>query len=107
MPRNHCLTKSSRTIGGTRALFRAISEYTGKVRGVVSYEVQGRRTERDAEGKAREVVRLGAARSSGAAFAIADAMVADDLAVWVFETTPRANGARAYRLLRAIGRATS
>ena len=68
----------------------------------VAYEVQGRRTERDAEGKPREVVRLGTAQSTAGAFAIAEAMAAENLTVWVFETTQRVSGARSYRLVRVV-----
>jgi hypothetical protein len=66
---------------------------------VVSYEVQGRRTDRDADGRPREVVRLGTARSSAAAYAIAETMAAENLAVWVFERSERG-----YRLLKVVGR---
>jgi hypothetical protein len=70
---------------------------------VVDYVVQGRRTERDAEGRAREVVRLDKARSATTAFAIAEAMVADDLTVWIFEARPRVGSAPSYPLVRVIG----
>ncbi len=69
---------------------------------VASYEVQGRRTERGADGKPREVVKLDTASSSTVAFAIAETMVADNLKVWVFEITHRVGGARSYRLLRVL-----
>ena len=67
------------------------------------YEIQGRRRERDPDGNPRDVVRLDTASSTTAAFAIAETMVADDLTVWVFETTRRAAGTRAYRLLHVGG----
>jgi hypothetical protein len=70
---------------------------------VASYEVQGRRTERDANGKPREVVRLDTAQSRTIAFAIADAMVAENLTVWVFETKQRSGASPSYRLLRVVG----
>ena len=64
------------------------------------YEIQGRRRDRGPDGKAREVVRLDTAPNPTAAFAIAETMAADNLTVWVFETTRRAGGIPAYRLLR-------
>jgi hypothetical protein len=70
---------------------------------VASYEVQGRRTERDANGKPREVVRLDTAQSTAVAFAIAEAMVAENLTVWVFEARPRVGTSPSYRLLRIVG----
>jgi hypothetical protein len=71
---------------------------------VANYEVQGRRTERGPDGKQRDVVRLETARSTTVAFAIAETMVADNLTVWVFETTTRVgSSSRSHRLLRVIG----
>jgi hypothetical protein len=70
---------------------------------VASYEVQGRRTETGPDGKPREVVRLDRAQSTIAAFALAEAMAADNLTAWVFETTTRVgSGSRSYRLLRVV-----
>jgi hypothetical protein len=66
-----------------------------------TYEVQGRRTERDPDGKPREVVRLDSARSRAAAFAIAETMGAEDLTAWVFETERRA-GRTSYTLLGVV-----
>lgn len=67
------------------------------------YEIQGRSRERDPNGKVREVVRLDTAPNPTAAFAIADSMAADNLTVWVFETTRRPGSAPAYRLLQVTG----
>jgi hypothetical protein len=69
---------------------------------VLAYVVQGRRTDRDADGNAREVVRLDTARSTTVAFAIASAMAAENLTVWVFETEPRSGKPPSYRLLRVV-----
>jgi hypothetical protein len=69
----------------------------------VAYEVQGRRTETGSDGRPREVVRLDRAQTATVADAIAAAMVADDLRVWVFETTPRVGRPPAYRLVRVVG----
>jgi hypothetical protein len=66
-----------------------------------TYEVQGRRTERDPRGKLREVVRLDSARSRTTAFAIAEAMGADELTAWVFETERR-TGRTSYRLVGVV-----
>lgn len=73
------------------------------VHAVASYEVQGRRTDRDANGKPHEVVRLDTAQSTTAAFAIAEAMEAENLTVWVFETKQRSGTSPSYRLLRVVG----
>ena len=67
-----------------------------------SYEVQGRRTERAPEGKSHDVVRLDTADDEAVAFAIAATMAADNLTVWVFETTRNQAGTRAYRLLKVV-----
>jgi hypothetical protein len=69
----------------------------------VAYEVQGRRTETGPDGRPREVVRLDRAQTTTAAYALAEAMVADDLKVWVFETKPRVGRPPAYRLVRVVG----
>ncbi|MCO1659437.1 hypothetical protein [Pseudonocardia humida] len=69
-----------------------------------TYEVQGRRTERGADGEPREVVRLDATRSRATAFAIAETMGAEKLTAWVFEAERRA-GRTSYTLL-GIVRAT-
>jgi hypothetical protein len=68
----------------------------------VAYEVQGRRTETGPDGKPREVVRLDRAHSSAVADAIAAAMVAENLKVWIFETKPRIGRSPSYRLLRVV-----
>jgi hypothetical protein len=68
---------------------------------VVIYQVQGRRTERDPGGKVRDVVRLESAASRIAAFAIAEAMVADRLTVWVFSAEQR-SGRWSYTLLGVV-----
>jgi hypothetical protein len=68
----------------------------------VAYEVQGRRTETGLDGKPREVVRLDKAQSRTVAFAIASAMAAENLTVWVFETEPRSGKPPSYRLLRIV-----
>ena len=70
----------------------------------VAYEVQGRRTETGPDGKPREVVRLDSAQTATVADAIAAAMVAEDLTVWVFETKHRAGCTPSYRLVRVVGR---
>jgi hypothetical protein len=67
------------------------------------YEIQGRSREHGPDGKVHEVVRLEKAPSPAAAFAIAETMAADNLRVWVFETTRRATGTRSYRLLHVGG----
>jgi hypothetical protein len=67
---------------------------------VVTYEVQGRRTERR-DDTVREVVRLDSASSSAAAFAIAEAMVAERLTAWVFAAERRA-GRTTYTLLGVV-----
>jgi hypothetical protein len=72
------------------------------VRGpMTTYEVQGRRTVRDPDGKVRDVVRLASATTSDQAFGIAETMAGDDLTAWVFETEARL-GRRTYKLLRVI-----
>jgi hypothetical protein len=69
----------------------------------VAYEVQGRRTETGPNGKPREIVRLDRAETSTVADAIAVAMVAENLKVWIFETKPRVGRSPSYRLLRVVG----
>jgi hypothetical protein len=69
----------------------------------VAYEVQGRRTETGPDGRPREVVRLDRAQTTTVADAIAEAMVAENLTVWVFETKPRAGHPPSYRLVRVVG----
>ena len=66
-----------------------------------TYEVQGRRTERDPDGKPREVVRLNSAESRAVAFAIAETMGAEKLTAWVFEAQRRA-GRTSYKLLGVV-----
>ena len=66
-----------------------------------TYEVQGRRTERDPNGRPREVVRLDSAQNRAAAFAIAEAMRAERLTAWVFATERRA-GRTSYTLLGVV-----
>jgi hypothetical protein len=69
---------------------------------VVTYEIQGRRTDRDpGGGKARDVVRLESAPTRAAAFDIAAAMSAERLTVWVF-ATERRGGKRSYTLLGVV-----
>src|SRR5215211_4590669 len=57
----------------------------GELAPVITYEVQGRRTEHDPGGRVRNVVRLESAASRTAAFDIAEAMAAERLTVWVFK----------------------
>ncbi|WP_214401083.1 hypothetical protein [Pseudonocardia lacus] len=66
-----------------------------------TYEVQGRRTERDPDGKSRAVVRLDTADSRTAAFAVADTMGAEKLTARVFMTRRRA-GRTSYKLLGVV-----
>ena len=66
-----------------------------------TYEVQGRRTERDPNGRSREVVRLDSAQSRAAAFAIAETMGAEQLTAWVFEAERRV-GRTSYTLLGVV-----
>jgi hypothetical protein len=66
-----------------------------------TYEVQGRRTERDPDGRPREVVRLDSTRSRTAAFAIAETMGAERLTAWVFAAERRA-GRTSYTLLGVV-----
>lgn len=68
---------------------------------VITYEVQGRRTERDPDGRPREVVRLDTAGSRAAAFAVAETMGAAKLTAWVFEARRRA-GRTSYTLLGVV-----
>lgn len=68
---------------------------------VITYEVQGRRTERSPDGKPREVVRLDSVGSRAAAFAIAETMCAEKLTAWVFEAERRA-GRTSYKLLGVV-----
>lgn len=68
---------------------------------MITYEVQGRRTERDSGGTVREVVRLDSASSSAVAFAIAETMVAEKLTAWVFRAE-RVSGRTAYKLLGIV-----
>jgi hypothetical protein len=65
---------------------------------VAIYQVQGRRTERNSDGKVRDVVRLESATSRSAAFAIAEIMAADRLTAWVFSAETR-SGRWSYTLL--------
>jgi hypothetical protein len=66
-----------------------------------TFEVQGRRTERDPNGRPREVVRLDSAQSRAAAFAIAETMGAERLTAWVFKAERRA-GRTSYTLLGVV-----
>lgn len=68
---------------------------------MITYEVQGRRTERDPDGTVRNVVRLETAPSSHAAFDVAETMVAERLTVWVFEAERR-SGTVSYTLLGVV-----
>jgi len=68
---------------------------------VITYEVQGRRTERDPGGGARNIVRLATAPSRQAAFGIAEAMAAERLTVWVFRAERR-SGRSTYDLLGVV-----
>jgi hypothetical protein len=68
---------------------------------VATYEVQGRRTERGPDGRPREVVRLGSAADRAGAFALAEAMGAEELTAWVFETGRR-SGRPSYELLGVV-----
>jgi hypothetical protein len=68
---------------------------------VSTYEVQGRRTERDQDGKPHEVVRLDSAGNRAVAFAIAEAMGTEMLTAWVFEAERRA-GRTSYKLLGVV-----
>ena len=66
---------------------------------MISYEVQGRRTERGTGGRvARDHVRLASAENEDAAFEIAATMVAEEFTVWVFKTERR-SGRESYTLL--------
>lgn len=66
-----------------------------------NYEIQGRRTERDPDGRPREVVRLDSAQSRAVAFSIAETMSAEQLTAWVFETR-RWTGRTSYKLLGVV-----
>ncbi len=68
---------------------------------MVTYEVQGRRIDRDPGGRVRDVVRLESASSRTAAFEIAATMVADRLTVWVFRAERR-SGRLSYSLLGVV-----
>ena len=65
------------------------------------YEIQGRRIVRGPDGKPKDVVRLASAPTSGQALGIADAMAADNLTAWVFETEHRF-GSKTYTLVRVV-----
>jgi hypothetical protein len=71
------------------------------VHGVGTYQIQGRRTEWGADGKVRNVVRLESAGSRTVAFAIAEAMAAENLKAWVFRAD-RESGRWRYRLLGVV-----
>jgi hypothetical protein len=68
---------------------------------VITYRIQGRRTDRDPDGKVCDVVRLESAASRSAAFEIAEVLSAQRLTVWVFAAEPRAGKLR-YRLLGVL-----
>ncbi|MCO1659115.1 hypothetical protein [Pseudonocardia humida] len=68
---------------------------------MITYEVQGRRTERDAGGGVRDVVRLRSTPSRAAAFDIAETMTAERLTVWVF-AAERREGRPTYVLLGVV-----
>jgi hypothetical protein len=67
---------------------------------MTSYEVQGRQTVREG-GKVRNRVQLATCETSSEAYGLADAMAADRLTVWVFQTEQRSGG-RTYKLLRVV-----
>ena len=69
---------------------------------MVTYEVQGRRTEQGPDGKPHEVVRLDTASERNVAFAIAETMAAERLTVWVFEKRPQMGRSPAYKLLGTV-----
>jgi hypothetical protein len=69
---------------------------------MITYEVQGRRTERGSGGRVvREHVRLASTANREAAFAIAATMVAEEFKAWVFETEQR-SGRKSYALLGVL-----
>ena len=68
---------------------------------MTTYEVQGRRTVRDPDGKVRNIVRLASTTSTSQAFRIAETMAGDSLTTWIFETEPRFGG-KTYKLLHVI-----
>lgn len=69
---------------------------------MVSYEVQGRRSECGPNGHRREIVRLDHSDSRTEAFAIAETMGAEKLKAWVFERERRFGRPPLYRLLGVI-----
>lgn len=68
---------------------------------VITYEVQGRRTERGPGGAVRDVVRLETAPSRQTAFEVAESMAAERLTVWVFRAERR-SGRSSYDLLGVV-----
>lgn len=68
---------------------------------MITYEVQGRRTERGPGGRVRDVVRLESRSSRREAFGVAEGMAAQRLTVWVFKAERRA-GKLSYELLGVV-----
>lgn len=69
---------------------------------MISYEIQGRRTERGAGGRiVRDHVQLASTNDREAAFDIAAAMAAESFTAWVFETERR-GGKKSYALLGVV-----
>lgn len=68
---------------------------------MTAYEIQGRRIVRGSDGRSHDVVRLASASTTSQALGIADAMAADDLTAWVFETGHRF-GSKTYKLLHVV-----
>jgi hypothetical protein len=73
---------------------------------VITYQVQGRRTERDPDGTVHNVVRLESAPNRHSAFELAETMTADRLTVWVFKAERRA-GKLSYELLGVVSATAS
>ena len=68
---------------------------------MITYEVQGRRTERGPGGEVRDVVRLESRPSRSEAFGVAEGIAAQRLTVWVFKAERRA-GTLSYGLLGVV-----
>lgn len=68
----------------------------------ITYEVQGRRTERDHVGRSREVVRLDTATDRANAFDIARGMGSEALTAWVLEAEHQPSKPPSYKLLGVV-----
>ena len=69
---------------------------------MISYEIQGRKTERGSNGRVvRDHVRLASADDEDAAFRVAATMVTEEFTVWVFKTEQR-SGKTSYTLLGVV-----